>query len=328
MAEAFQAAYILQNLEPKDIRTLVGIELGMRRFRFVPLEQISFYAKLPRDETIFRLDRLYKMGILDTSHSAKRDYCLINASYDVLAFNAFYQKDIISSVGSEIGMGKESQVFLAMDKENVKRAIKIHRLGAPSFKNVRKLRNYVQNRKHISWLYVNRLSAESEFEGLSRVYALNLNTPKPVAQNRNSLVMQLFEGQHLNSFKELDNPKEVLDEIMHYIFRFFTEANLIHCDLSEFNILIGTNQQVQVIDFPQWEPSNHYNWKYYLTRDIENISAFFERRYNLTVDIDSFMKDIKEPNKILNENELQKMDIEAINKSDKQKNDSLNLFNN
>ena len=118
----------------------------------------------------------------------------INASYDVLAFNAFYQKDIISSVGSEIGMGKESQVFLAMDKENVKRAIKIHRLGAPSFKNVRKLRNYVQNRKHISWLYVNRLSAESEFEGLSRVYALNLNTPKPVAQNRNSLVMQLFEG--------------------------------------------------------------------------------------------------------------------------------------
>jgi RIO kinase 2 len=328
VAEAFQAAFILQNLDPKDIRTLIGIELGMRRFQFVPLEQISFYAKLPRDEVIYRLDRLYKLGILDTSHKQKRDYCLINASYDVLAFNAFYQKKVLCSVGSEIGMGKESQVFIAMTPENTKCAVKIHRLGAASFRQVRKLRNYIQNRKHISWLYINRLSAESEFEGLVRAYDLHLNTPKPIAQNRNALVMQLFEGQHLNSFRELDNPRETLDTILQYIFRFFTEAKLIHCDLSEFNILIDPKQNVQIIDFPQWEPANHYNWKFYLTRDLQNISAFFERRYNLTVDIDSFLKDIKEPANILNEKDLEKMDNEEILKSEKQKNtDSVTLFN-
>ena len=328
MAEAFQAAFILQNLDPKDIRTLIGIELGMRRFQFVPLEQISFYAKLPRDEIAYRLDRLYMMGILDTSHKQKRDYCLINASYDVLAFNAFYQKKVLASVGSEIGMGKESQVFIAQMPDETKCAVKIHRLGTPSFRQVRKLRNYIQNRKHISWLYVNRLSAESEFEGLVRVYELHLNTPKPIAQNRNSLVMQLFEGQQLNSFRELDNPREILDEILQYIFRFFTEANLIHCDLSEFNILIDQKQRIQVIDFPQWELANHYNWKYYLTRDLQNISAFFERKYNLTVDIDSFLKDIKEPSNILNENDLQSLDLKEISRSEKDKNpNSVNLFN-
>jgi len=327
VAEAFQAAFILQNLEPKDIRTLIGIELGMRRFQFVPLEQIAFYAKLPRDEVIYRLDRLYKMGILDTSHKQKRDYCLINASYDVLAFNAFYQKKVLASIGSEIGMGKESQVFIGLMPDDKKCAVKIHRLGAPSFRQVRKLRNYIQNRKHISWLYINRLSAESEFEGLVRVYELHLNTPKPIAQNRNSLVMQLFEGQQLNSFRELDNPKEILDEILQYVFRFFTEAKIIHCDLSEFNILIDQKQQINIIDFPQWEPANHYNWKYYLMRDLQNISAFFERRFNLNVDIDSFLKDIKEPSELLNENDLQKMDMNSISNSEKGKNpDSINFF--
>ena len=64
---------------------------------------------------------------------------------------------------------------------------------------------------------------------------------------------------------------------------------MIHCDLGEFNILLTPEEQVQIIDFPQWEESTHPNAMSYLARDLSNIHNFFLKQYGVTFDLDEFL---------------------------------------
>ena len=300
--EAFQAANILRNLDSSDLRILVGIELSMKFYEDVPLKEIIPYTKLPKDEVQYRLDQMYDLGIL-LSHKGKqeRTYRLINLSYDILALHTFAQQDLLQEVGGLLGDGKESQVFLAKTPAQEQVAIKFHRVGQTSFRNVRKLRNYIDGKKHISWLYVNRLSAESEYEGLNRVKDLDVNISQPLGQNRNAVVMKLIEGDQLNKFRKLSNPTEVYNMIIHHIRVFFEEGHLIHGDMSEFNVILTPEEEVFVIDFPQWVPWNHVNWKYYLERDLRNITTYFERKFNVSMDINEFIESLEKPTDLIDD---------------------------
>ena len=286
MTQVFRAANLVRELPSEDIRVLKGIELGMRRYQFVPLEQVSFYARFPRDETQYRLDRLHKMGILQrSSELGYVGYQLISESYDVLALNALVQKDILAAVGDPIGRGKESDVYFGKLVTGEDVAIKIHRIGQNSFRKVRKLRSYIQKRRHISWLYVSRLSAESEYEALTKIQDLQIGTPRPIAQNRHMVVMSLINGEELHNLTQLESPTEILDEILRQVKLLF-ENGVIHCDLSEFNILLTPEEKILIIDFPQWEASDHPNAFSYLGRDLWNLLQFFKKNYNVVFDLD------------------------------------------
>ena len=276
MPQIFRAATYVRELEPEDLRILVGIELGMRRFEFVPVEQISFYARINKSETQYRLDKLHKTGILQrNSQLGYVGYQLITESSDVLALHALVSQDIIVTVGSPIGRGKESDVFFAQLPDKTEVAVKIHRIGQTSFRQVRKLRNYIKKRKHISWLYVSRLSAEREYAALQKLEQFNIDTPKVYGQNRHMVIMEFILGMELSQAPQLQHPLDVLNEILNKVAIMFQDAKIIHGDLCEFNILIDEEEVVRIIDFPQWEPSDHPNAVSYLTRDVENIAIFF-----------------------------------------------------
>ncbi len=290
MPQIFRAATYVRELEPEDLRILVGIELGMRRFEFVPVEQISFYSRINKSEAQYRLDKLHKTGILQrNSQLGYVGYQLITESYDVLALHALVEKDVIISVGSPIGRGKESDVFYAQLPDKTEVAVKIHRIGQTSFRQVRKLRNYIKNRKHISWLYVSRLSAEREYAALQKLEQFNIDTPKVYGQNRHMVIMEFILGMELSRAPQLQHPLDVLNEILNKVAIMFQDAKIIHGDLCEFNILIDEEERVRIIDFPQWEPADHPNAVSYLTRDVENIAIFFEKHYQVTFDTQDFL---------------------------------------
>ncbi|WP_457558708.1 RIO1 family regulatory kinase/ATPase domain-containing protein [Candidatus Harpocratesius sp.] len=291
MAQVFRAAHMVRDLEPEDIRVLTGIELGMRRFEFVPMDQISYYARILKSETEYRLNKLHKLGILQrNSQVGYVGYQLISESYDVLALHTLTQQEIIIAVGDLIGRGKESDVYIAKLPNGEECALKIHRIGQTSFRQIRKLRNYIKNRRHISWLYVSRLSAESEFAALQKISQLKINTPVPFGQNRHMVVMSLVEGKLISTIPELENPEEILNQILHQIEILYLQGKIIHCDLGEFNIIITPDQKVQIIDWPQWESSEHPNAISYLTRDLSNVNIFFRKNYHVDFDLDDFLK--------------------------------------
>lgn len=290
LGQVFRAAHLVREMEHEDIRVLMGIELGMRRFTYVPMDQISFYARIDRSNTQYRLDRLDRFGLLQrNSEHNYIGYQLISESYDVLALNALVEKGIIDAVGESIGRGKESDVFFGKCPDGSQVALKFHRIGQNSFRKVRQLRSYVEKRSHISWLYVSRLSAEREFEGLQKVYKLGLNTPKPIAQNRHIVVMSLINGNELNETPIQGDPMPILDEILNQVERYFVQGKIIHCDLGEFNILLTEDQKVIFIDWPQWESADHPNAMSYLGRDLFNINTYFEKNYGINFDVDQYL---------------------------------------
>ncbi len=292
MSQVLRAANLVRELEPEHFRVLQAIELGMRRFKYVPMEQISFYARYNRDETQYRLDQLHKKGLLQrNSQVGYIGYQLISESYDILALHTLAKKEIISSVGKALARGKESDVFFAQTPDGEKVAMKIHRVGQTSFRQVRKLRGYVKKRKHISWLYVSRLSAEREYKALEKIKDLNLGTPIPYGQNRHIVVMSLISGRVLSTVEDLEDPESILEEVLEQVEILYKKGNIIHCDLSEYNILLSLdNQRVIIIDYPQWVNSDHPNAHSYLERDLINVQNYFFKNFQISFNIDEFMK--------------------------------------
>ena len=70
---------------------------------------------------------------------------------------------VVSSVGNQIGVGKESDIFEALDPEGGEVVLKLHRLGRTSFRAVRRSRDYLRGKSKASWLYMSRLAAVKEF---------------------------------------------------------------------------------------------------------------------------------------------------------------------
>ncbi len=293
----FDVTNLVRTLDSEDFRVLKGIELGMRRFKYVTLEQIAFYARFNRDKTQFRLDKLHKLGILQrNSDVGYIGYQLISESYDILALDTLAKQDVLSSMGKILARGKESDVFYGLTNDNQEVAVKIHRIGQTSFRQVKKLRGYSKGRKHMSWLYMSRLSAEREFEALQRVEPLNIGIPKPIAQNRHMVVMTLISGRQLSTVNALEDPQRIFNEILRQITLLYSEAKLIHCDLSEYNIIIGPGEEerdVIIIDYPQWVPTDHPNAHSYFERDLNNVNNFFFKRFQLSFNVPEFMENLK-----------------------------------
>jgi RIO kinase 2 len=285
-----EAAKLLPELEKEDLRILMAIEIGMKRSEYVTVNNIKFYSRYKMEETLFRLKRVHKHDlIIRNSAEHKISYTLNSIGYDVLSLHSLVEKNIISQLGPLLGKGKESDVYSCMDDDENIYALKLFRMGRTSFKNIKRLRNLIGERKHISWLYVNRLAAKKEYEALQKIYELELDTPKPIGYNRNALVMEYLRGKELVYYKDIDDPKYIFDEIIDQMKIIYQEAHMIHGDLGEFNIVLDEEGNLLIIDWLQWVPNNHPNAKSLLKRDIGNVCNYFSKKYKIDSDLDEIL---------------------------------------
>ncbi|MCX8170709.1 MAG: serine/threonine protein kinase, partial [Candidatus Bathyarchaeota archaeon] len=202
----------LRQLEAEDIRILAKIEIDMSRHRYVPEEDILKMSGLAEKEIKYRLEKLNGLGLIYRWVGPYVGYVLSTAGYDCLALNALVKAGILESIGKPIGVGKESEVYEALTVGGERVAVKFHRLGRVSFRQTRRVRDYLLDRRHASWLYQSRLAAEREIEALRLVYPCGVSVPKPVGHNRHAIVMGVIEGECLFKFREIHSPETILDE--------------------------------------------------------------------------------------------------------------------
>ena len=291
------AVKTLSRLEPEDFRVLMIIELDMSRHRYVPENDILRLSGFSRKQIKYRLDRLSKFGLIYRWVGSYIGYALSTAGYDCLAMNALVKANVIEALGKPLGVGKESDVFDALTPNGRRVAVKFHRLGRISFRQTRRLRGYIADRRHISWLYQSRLAAEREFEALKMVYPEGVSVPEPIGHNRHVVVMGFIEGAELYRVPEVPNPDEVLDEILENVRIAYRKAGVIHADLSEFNVVLNPDFHILIIDWPQFVTVDHPNAEVFLKRDVKNILTFFRKRFNVKRDINEALESIKRPDK-------------------------------
>jgi RIO kinase 2 len=283
MSSADVAVKVFRELESEDLRVLQAIETAMSQHEFAPKEQVARFTgyDLARD-TDFRLTRVHKLGLIYQMRGAYVGYTLNYAGYDCLAINALVKAGVLEAFGKSLGVGKEADVYDALDPEGKRIAVKFHRLGRVSFRQTTRKRGYTTERS-AGWLYESRLAAEREFQALNLLFPCGVAVPEPLSQNRHVVVMGIIEGAELANWKKLTKLERVLREVLRNVRKAYLKAGVIHADLSEYNIILKPNRHILIIDWPQYVSRDHPNAEELLKRDVQNVLQYFERKHRLSV---------------------------------------------
>lgn len=288
----------MRYLTAEDWRTLTAVETGSRNHEVVPTPLIGQISGL-RGGVHKSISALAKVGLIARLKNAKYDgYRLTYGGLDYLALNTYRKRKDVYSVGNQIGVGKESDIFVVADEKGIQRVLKIHRLGRISFRTVKANRDYLRNRSSGSWMYMSRLAALKEYTFMTALRDNGFPVPEPLAQSRHTIVMSLIDAFPMRQISSVPDPASLYAELISMILR-LAQYGLIHGDFNEFNILIKeeTNKEVLgteqtetltltpiLIDFPQMVSVDHANAEYYFDRDVNCIKRFFERRFHFTSD--------------------------------------------
>ncbi|CEG47828.1 atypical rio rio2 protein kinase [Plasmopara halstedii] len=266
----------MRYLTKEHFRVLTAIEMGMKNHEVVPVELITSIAKLRHGGIQKILSHLLRNKLIAHDGNAYDGYRLTYSGYDFLALRVFLQRGHIMGLGRQIGVGKESDIYLATQGDGTEVAIKFHRLGRTSFRAVKSKRDYLKSRKSVSWFYMSRLSAMKEYAFLKTLYDREFPTPTPIDCNRHAICMSLVDGYPLNQVRQLANSKNAYEMSMAIVVR-LAEYGLVHCDFNEFNIMIGNDGKITMIDFPQMISTSHPNAAELFDRDVHGLVKFFSR---------------------------------------------------
>lgn len=284
---------LLRYLQREDFRVLTAVEMGMKNHELVPGALVTSISSI-RDGGVSKiLQNLCRHKLVAYERGKRFDgYRLTYSGYDYIALNCLKNKGVVTRIGNQIGVGKESDVFVSTnDEEEDRFALKIHRLGRTCFRTVNSKRDYHSGgRKLTNWIYASKLAAAREFAFMKILHEEGFPVPKPIDCNRHCVVMQLLDGVLLNhlTLQDLKDPQALCDRLLEMILSLANTFGLVHGDFNEFNIMVmNETQEPILIDFPQMVPVQHKFAQVYFDRDVNCIVDFFRKRFDVEVSADS-----------------------------------------
>lgn len=190
--------------------------------------------------------------------AADDGYRLTTLGYDCLALKTLHRRDTLTSVGNQIGVGKESDIYLAYSNQPQSEVgtvlwlcmlldefqkqlvvLKLHRLGRTSFRRVKEKRDYLGKRQSChSWLYLSRLAAGKEFACLGALHRLQFPVPRPIDHCRHAIVMQHIDGQTLCDVRQVDDVGRLYDLLTELVMRL--ARCLLQCHVTLFCSMLQT----------------------------------------------------------------------------------------
>jgi RIO kinase 1 len=201
---------------------------------------------------------------------------------------------LIEEVVRPLMSGKEAQVYLVV-AEGELRVAKIYKEAENrSFKNRaeytegRGVRNTRDQRAMSKRSAHGRAKDEAawrstEVQMIHRLRDAGVRVPIPYQFVDGVLVMELVtdaEGNPAPRLGELALSPQAATDIYHQLIQEVVRmlcAGVVHCDLSDFNVLMGAHGPV-VIDFPQSVDAAHnQNARRLLVRDVNNLHDFLQR---------------------------------------------------
>ena len=187
----------------------------------------------------------------------------------------------LKNIHGVLRSGKEARIYWGLGKDNRRIAIKIFlttsrefnrgRLayiqGDQRFKNVRRDTRSLVN-----------LWALKEYKNLQQAKSGGVRVPTPIKIIGNVLLMEFIGGRDgpapLLRETLLDHPAKVYDKIAESVRLLYQKAQLVHGDLSEYNIIMDGLEPV-LIDFAQAVTVEHEMAHVFLERDLVQLNQYF-----------------------------------------------------
>lgn len=236
--------------------------------------------KLTREEK--RLEREQRM--LEKDRSSER--AVMEEVFDkstLMVIYDFLNKGVIHEVYGVVKAGKESRVYWAKDKQGNELALKIYLTVSGEFR--KGILKYIEGDPRFKGVKRDTRSlifawAQKEFRNLEQATAAEVRVPKPVAVKKNVLIMEFIgkNGIGAPSMKEQPPKKaeKTYKKLLLDLKRLYRKAELVHGDLSEYNVMIWRGRPV-IFDISQAVPLSHPLADHLLHRDLKNLNSYFSR---------------------------------------------------
>jgi RIO kinase 1 len=219
-------------------------------------------------------------------HDFSTERATIEEVFDQATRMVIYQllnSGILYEVHGVVNAGKEARVYWGKNKEGKDLAVKIYLTTSAEFK--KGMLKYIEGDYRFKGVKHDTRSliftwAQKEFRNLEQASRAKVRVPKPIAVKNNVLVMEFIgkDGVNASSLKEQapSDPEKVYEVLLTYVERLYRKADLVHGDLSEYNIMMWKGKPV-IFDVAQAVPTSHPMAEFFLRRDLTNVNRFFSR---------------------------------------------------
>jgi len=245
--------------------------------------QVSFRKhvekRLRKKEKKYEIEQLMK-------EKRSEEYEVLEEVFDrstLMVIYDFLNKGTINEIHGVVKAGKESRVYWGKDKQGNELAIKIYLTVSAEFR--KGILKYIEGDPRFKGVRHDTRSlifawAQKEFKNLEQTRAAKVRAPKPIAVKNNVLIMEFIgeNGVSAPSMKEQSpkNPEKTYRILLDYLRKLYSKAELVHGDLSEYNIMIWRGRPV-LFDMAQAVPLSHPMGDFFLHRDLTNVNKYFSR---------------------------------------------------
>ena len=228
------------------------------------------------------------LGLREKREKDSELYKIANEVFDkttkeTLAY--LHRRGKIEELHGVISTGKEANVFTGIDADGNRIAVKIYRTYTTEF---RRIWEYLAADPRIGYLPKDMRKlvfqwTRREFKNLQRAIKYAVRVPEPVIFRNNVLVME-FIGDEMPAprlkdvERELDKKdfEELYDYLIGVIERLWKRGDMVHGDLSEYNVLLWEGPVV--IDWSQATVRRNRMSVELLKRDLRNVTNYFARK--------------------------------------------------
>lgn len=233
----------------------------------------------------FRIDHeqryLIKRSELDEVLEEVFDRLTLMTLYDLL------NSKQIKELHGVISAGKESRVYHALGKDGQEMAVKIYLITSAEFRRNRlgfvandpRFKRVPKDFRKFVYLWAKR-----EFKNLEVAYEANVPVPKPEFVKDNILGMGFLgmDGVPYPLLSDVDieyyDGYSIYRSVLKAIEDLYKKAKLVHGDLSQYNILVGENSAIYVIDLAQAVHVDHPLSIELLRKSIRTLNGFFLKK--------------------------------------------------
>jgi len=232
-----------------------------------------------REKTVERRDRMLEHNF--TAERATLEEVFDQSTRMVLY--RFLSSGILDEVHGVISSGKEARVYWGKNKAGKELAVKIYLTSSAEFKKGMmmyiegdyRFKNVRRDTRSLIYTW-----AQKEFRNLEDASRAKVRVPKPIAVESNVVVMEFIgkDGVSAPSLKEEppEDPEATYNVLLTYIKRLYGKADLVHGDLSEYNLMTWRGKLV-MFDMSQSVPKSHPLADFLMRRDLANVNRFFSR---------------------------------------------------